>query len=100
MFATLLLPHVLVSALLLCVLPCFSALASAQQTFFPPEWPLAVRSPYLSSWEAATKGSQPPYNWPKTSVSLKAFVTSLRRDLLPFLWGRLKQFWDGRGWSI
>ncbi|ETW77436.1 hypothetical protein HETIRDRAFT_480082 [Heterobasidion irregulare TC 32-1] len=68
MFATLLLPHVLVSALLLCVLPCFSALASAQQTFFPPEWPLAVRSPYLSSWEAATKGSQPPYNWPKTST--------------------------------
>ena len=38
----------------------------AQQTFFPPEIPLAVRSPYLNTWDYLTNGSVFGYIWSTT----------------------------------
>ncbi|KAH9064487.1 hypothetical protein EDB87DRAFT_1680356 [Lactarius vividus] len=40
----------------------------AQQTFFPPAIPLAVRSPYLSSWDFTTNGTTIGKLWPTTSA--------------------------------
>ena len=36
----------------------------AQQTFFPPAIPLAVRSPYLTGWDYLTNGSVFGQTWP------------------------------------
>ena len=36
----------------------------AQQTFFPPAIPLAVRSPYLTCWDYLTNGSVFGQVWP------------------------------------
>ena len=38
----------------------------AQQTFFPPAIPLAVRSPYLTCWDYLTNGSVFGQTWPTT----------------------------------
>lgn len=38
----------------------------AQQTLFPPAIPLAVRSPYLSSWYHITNGTVFGQLWPAT----------------------------------
>ncbi|KAI9464136.1 hypothetical protein BJY52DRAFT_1115258 [Lactarius psammicola] len=40
----------------------------AQQTFFPPAIPLAVRSPYLSSWDFTTNGTTIGKLWSTTSA--------------------------------
>ncbi|KAF8480056.1 hypothetical protein DFH94DRAFT_692413 [Russula ochroleuca] len=40
--------------------------AKAQQTFFPPAIPLAVRSPYLTCWDYLTNGSVFGQIWPTT----------------------------------
>ncbi|KAH9077812.1 hypothetical protein EDB83DRAFT_2514525 [Lactarius deliciosus] len=40
----------------------------AQQTFFPPAIPLAVRSPYLSSWDFTTHGTTIGKLWSTTSA--------------------------------
>ena len=44
----------------------FSPDARAQRTFFPPAIPLAVRSPYLSSWDHITNGTVFGQLWPNT----------------------------------
>ncbi|KAH9996263.1 DUF1793-domain-containing protein [Russula vinacea] len=44
----------------------FSHNVKAQQTFFPPAIPLAVRSPYLTSWDSLTNGSVFGQTWPTT----------------------------------
>ncbi|KAH8997909.1 hypothetical protein EDB92DRAFT_1792338 [Lactarius akahatsu] len=41
---------------------------TAQQTFFPPAIPLAVRSPYLSSWDFTTNGTTIGKLWSTTSA--------------------------------
>ena len=38
----------------------------AQRTFFPPAIPLAVRSPYLNTWDYLTNGSVFGYIWSTT----------------------------------
>jgi hypothetical protein len=52
------------------LLPLLTLLLSsnvkAQQTFFPPAVPLAVRSPYLTSWDYLTNGSVFGQTWPTT----------------------------------
>ncbi|TFY68763.1 hypothetical protein EVG20_g3433 [Dentipellis fragilis] len=48
------------------MLRCFAFLYHTLQGLWPASVPLAVRSPYLSSWEAMTNGSHPPNNWPTT----------------------------------
>ncbi|KAA1474523.1 hypothetical protein DENSPDRAFT_860385 [Dentipellis sp. KUC8613] len=58
--------HTLVVPFLLIFFSIFSAPCRAQQGLWPASVPLAVRSPYLSSWEAMTNGSHPPNNWPTT----------------------------------
>lgn len=52
--------------LLLFLALLLSPLARAQQTFFPAAIPLAVRSPYLSSWNHITSGSVFGQLWPDT----------------------------------
>ncbi|KAI0289968.1 DUF1793-domain-containing protein [Russula brevipes] len=45
--------------------------AGAQQTLFPAAVPLAVRSPYLTSWDYTTKGTTFSRLWPTTYDSSK-----------------------------
>ena len=52
--------------LLLVLALLFSPNARAQRTFFPPAIPLAVRSPYLSSWNHITNGTVFGQSWPGT----------------------------------
>ena len=52
--------------LLILLLPLFQY-GAAQQTLFPPAIPLAVRSPYLSSWQFTPNGSTIGSLWPTTS---------------------------------
>ena len=52
--------------LLLFLALLFSYSARAQRTFFPPAIPLAVRSPYLSSWDHITNGTVFGQLWPAT----------------------------------
>ena len=43
--------------------------ARAQRTFFPPAIPLAVRSPYLSSWDHITNGTRLDQLWPMSATN-------------------------------
>ena len=52
--------------LLLLTTLIFSTNLRAQQTFFPPAIPLAVRSPYLNTWDYLTNGSIFGQTWPTT----------------------------------
>ena len=54
--------------LLLFLTPLFPN-TRAQQTLFPPAIPLAVRSPYLSSWYHITNGTVFGQLWPATFSS-------------------------------
>jgi hypothetical protein len=42
----------------------FTSNIRAQQTFFPSAIPLAVRSPYLNTWDYLTNGSIFGQTWP------------------------------------
>ena len=56
----------LATILLLFIALLLSPLAGAQQTLFPAAIPLAVRSPYLSSWDHITNGTVFGQSWPNT----------------------------------
>ncbi|THH05059.1 hypothetical protein EW146_g10004 [Bondarzewia mesenterica] len=57
---------------------------------FPPALPLAVRSPYLHSWEAATATSHPPNEWPVTWVNpgpaILGWAGFIRVDNTSYAW--------------
>ena len=55
-----------ISLLLLLFTLLVSPNAKAQHTLFPPAVPLAVRSPYLSSWQYLTNGTIIGQSWPTT----------------------------------
>ena len=57
---------VIISFLLLLFTFLVSRNARAQQTLFPPAIPLAVRSPYLSTWQYLTNGTIIGRTWPTT----------------------------------
>jgi hypothetical protein len=47
----------------------FSPNARAQRTFFPPAIPLAVRSPYLSSYDQVVNDTTLLWPWPATQYT-------------------------------
>ncbi|KAI0267461.1 hypothetical protein BC834DRAFT_953477, partial [Gloeopeniophorella convolvens] len=49
----------------------------AQQTFFPAAIPLAVRSPYLSCWDATVTGANFGKTWPTTATGNSSDVLSV-----------------------
>ena len=83
--------HVL--AVVLIVVPLVCGQRGTAQTFFPASIPLAVRTPYLSTWQNATDG-QPPL-----SSSWPVFWTqNVRRAMFFFHWNSgAEMFLGGHG---
>jgi len=69
--------------LILTILLSFTA--RAQQTLFPAAIPLAVRSPYLTSWDFVRNGSIFGQLWPRTFDSKQVCSNSGDRSILIFL---------------
>ena len=73
--------------MLLLFLALLSLIARAQQTLFPPAIPLAVRSPYLSSWDDITDGTTFGQLWPRTpnSYQVARHLCSVGHESLIFI---------------
>ena len=81
-----------ISLLYRCIIlfaPVLSSFARAQTSFSPASIPLAVRSPYLSTWLINTNGSQPiseawamPWDQPVCLFPCRICVISVENSLL------------------
>ncbi|KAH9968154.1 hypothetical protein BC827DRAFT_1122730 [Russula dissimulans] len=80
--------------LLLFLTVLFSFNVRAQQTLFPAAIPLAVRSPYLTSWDFVTNGSIFGQLWPTTFNSRQVCSNSADRSILIFYFSQIL------GWSV
>ena len=79
-----LLTSMLPSTFHLSLLPLFISLVRAQgpvQTLFPAAIPLAVKTPYLSTWYESVNNSGPlSINWPQFWTMMVSLLLSVRSD--------------------